>query len=134
MNRRWWLFGFAALAVACGGRAVETTNSGSAAQFQGVTACGKATCDSSEYCVYPPSGCVAILPDAGVCPPGTLLTAPIGSVGGACLSPELEPSCRRLSPGEGSFDCSGNDAGIECDNVSAPIPDRCGRICRTNCS
>ncbi|HEY4107312.1 MAG TPA: hypothetical protein VGM44_25615 [Polyangiaceae bacterium] len=96
-------------------------------------ACGEETCDSSQYCVYPAYGCIAITPDGGVCPPGTLLTAPNGSIGGACLSPEPEPACMSLSPGAGSFDCSGGDAGIECDSVNAPIPDRCGRICRSIC-
>jgi hypothetical protein len=133
MRHCWLTICLMGLALACGGKAAETVNGDPEPKAGDEFACGNAECSSSQLCVYPPYGCGAIVPEGGVCPAGSMLTAPNGSVGGACVSAQPMPSCMTLNPGEGSFDCSGGDAGIECDNVSAPIPERCGRICRADC-
>jgi hypothetical protein len=96
----------------------------------GELACGDASCQSSEICLYPPYGCIAIGPlDAGVCPAGWDYSDATAD----CVQPPPAPSCVRLTPGEGSFDCSGVDAAAGCDVANAPIPSDCSRICRSIC-
>ena len=96
----------------------------------GEFACGDALCAPSQICLYPPYGCVALkLPDSGVCPEGTEYL----DASGSCLPPPPPPSCVSPAPGEGSFDCSGQDAGASCTVVSAPIPSGCSHICRAIC-
>ena len=124
-----------ATVVACGGQA-STANPPSdadAADGQseaGTFACGQAVCSPSQICLYPPYGCVQLaLTDAGVCPDGTEYS----DASGGCLPPIPTPSC--VSPSSGDqFDCSGPDAGPDCDNAIAPIPSSCSRICRGICA
>jgi hypothetical protein len=97
----------------------------------GQLACGDARCQSSEICLYPPYGCIEVGPsEAGVCPAGS----DYSDAAAACVQLPPAPSCVRLTPGEGSFDCSGADAGVGCDVVNAPIPSDCSRICRSICA
>jgi hypothetical protein len=96
----------------------------------GELACGDARCQSSQICLYPPYGCIiAVSPDAGVCPAGSEYS----DAAAGCLDVPLAPSCVSLTPGQGSFDCSGADAGATCGTVNAPIPRGCSHVCRSIC-
>src|SRR5450432_4402799 len=97
----------------------------------GTLGCGDALCSPSEICLTPAYGCVAAAPlDAGVCPVGTEYS----DASGGCLQSPPPPSCVSPVPGTGSFDCSGGDAGANCEVVNAPIPSRCSRVCRAICA
>jgi hypothetical protein len=96
--------------------------------------CGSTTCAASEICLYPPCGCIAFtdpMTDAGDCPDGETYFDALGS----CFAPPQcqPPSCVSPAPGTGSFDCSEPDGGTGCSTVNAPIPERCGHICRSIC-
>jgi hypothetical protein len=112
-----------------GGQAGAPAGQGSQSDG-GEIACGDTRCQSSEICLYPPYGCISVGPsDADVCPAGWDYSDATAD----CVQPPPAPSCVRLTPGEGSFDCSGGDAGAGCGAVNAPIPSDCGRICRSIC-
>jgi hypothetical protein len=97
----------------------------------GAFACGDAMCDPSQICLYPAYGCIGMAPsEAGTCPAGTAYS----DASSACVAQRPSPSCVSLASGQGSFDCSGSDAGPSCGVVSAPIPGYCSRVCRSNCS
>ncbi len=94
-------------------------------------ACCDALCSPSQICLTPAYGCVAGPPsDAGVCPDGTEYS----DASGRCLQSSPPPSCVSPTPGTGSFDCSGGDAGANCDVVNAPIPSGCSHVCRSICA
>jgi hypothetical protein len=106
-------------------------NGDAALSDAGAFTCGDSLCDPSQICLYPAYGCVAELPpDAGVCPDG----AEYSDASGICAQTPPTPSCVSLSPGEGSFDCSGGVGGSSCSTVNAPIPGGCSRICRAICA
>jgi hypothetical protein len=74
-------------------------------------ACGDASCDSDQICLYPACGCAA---SSAPCAP---------------------PSCVSPPAGSGSYDCS--PGGVEtpaCSTVNVPIPSTCGRVCHDICS
>ena len=99
--------------------------------MDGGLGCGDALCSPSQICLTPAYGCVAQPPsDAGVCPDGTEYS----DASGRCLQSPPPPSCVSPTPGTGSFDCSGGDAGAKCDVVNAPIPSGCSRVCRAICA
>jgi hypothetical protein len=125
-----------ALAVACGGRSASSTDrapddadAADAESEAGTLACGDAICSPAQICLYPAYGCFQLAPiDAGVCPGGTQYS----DASGGCLPPVPTPWCVSPSPGD-AFDCSGPDAGPDCDNAVVPLPASCSRICRGNC-
>jgi hypothetical protein len=95
--------------------------------------CGNVTCAASEICLYPPCGCIQFTDpktDAGDCPDGEAYSDALG----ACFAPPhcQPPSCVSPAPGTGSFDCSEGDGGT-CGIIDAPIPERCGHVCRAIC-
>jgi hypothetical protein len=109
----------------------EAARDAASTDASGLT-CGDATCGPSQICLYPVYGCLGLaLPEAGICPDGTIYS---DASGGICVQPPLPPSCVSPASGAGSFDCSGQDAGATCRTVNAPIPSGCSRICRANCS
>jgi hypothetical protein len=113
-----------------GGRAGGTSGQGGQTDG-GDLACGDVRCQPSQICLYPAYGCVIVAsPDAGVCPGGS----EYADAAGACLDVPPAPSCVSPTPGQGSFDCSGADAGATCGTVNAPIPSGCSRICRSICA
>ena len=94
-------------------------------------ACGDALCSPSQICLTPAYGCVAGPPnDAGVCPEGTEYS----DASDRCLELPPPPSCVSPAPGAGSFDCSWGDAPPGCDEVTAPIPSTCSRMCQGTCA
>ena len=107
--------------VACGGTTTGSSSSddgGSAdanypesASDAGTLECGDAQCGADQICLYPGCGCVL---DSGPC------TAP--------------PSCVSAVDGNGSYDCSGADAGPACSIVNPPIPKSCSRVCQGLCA
>lgn len=52
----------------------------------GTITCGTGSCGPLEACVHPPRGGTCVMPDAGVCPPGT------SAVNGCCYPPD-DPRC-----------------------------------------
>jgi hypothetical protein len=127
----------AALAVAaCGGQSstvrapIGDADAADGQSEAGTFACGDAACSPSQICLYPAYGCIQLaLTDAGVCPNGTTYS----DASGGCLPPVRTPSCVSPSPGD-ALDCSGPDAGPDCDNAIVPIPANCSRICRAICA
>jgi hypothetical protein len=93
--------------------------------------CGDASCGPSQICLYPAYGCIRIaLPNSGICPNGWVSDPS----GGGCVQSPPTPSCVSPSPGQGSFDCSGQGADPTCGTVNAPVPSGCSRICRATCA
>jgi hypothetical protein len=126
------------LAVAsCGGQSTSSrsrahvdADAGDGQSEAGTFACGDAFCSPSQICLTPAYGCVvARLPDAGPCLDGSQYS----DASGSCLQYPPPPSCVYPAPTEGSFDCSGGDAGAACSTVNAPIPSSCSHICRAIC-
>jgi hypothetical protein len=131
MVRRRLAFGALACSVACGGTTIGAGDAKEAGPDIGDDeasadaggdadadadatdtawlSCGDAQCGPSQICLYPPCGCAR---EAGPCAP---------------------PSCASPPPGSISLDCSGEEAGAECDNVSVPVPSDCNRTCRSIC-
>jgi hypothetical protein len=124
--------------VACGGMANTASPAGDGGADANEAAspdgdafpCGNALCDWSQICLYPAYGCVALTTDAGTCPAGW----EYADASGACLQSPPTPSCVTPASGEGSFDCSAGDAGLDCSVVNAPIPSGCSRVCRAICA
>jgi hypothetical protein len=108
----------------------NVTDDAGAFADSGSFACGNEICNGSQICLYPPYGCLALLPrDGGECPEGSSQL----DGGTLCVPPPPTPSCVTPTPDLGELDCSGSGAASNCDLVSPPIPARCSGVCRAIC-
>jgi hypothetical protein len=98
----------------------------------GTFPCGDAECTSSQICLTPAYGCTAadlpVLPVPGVCTGGWEYS---DSGFGGCVP---SPSCVISGVPGGTYNCSGGDAGANCQVSDLPFPSYCSRYCSQTCS
>jgi hypothetical protein len=75
---------------------IQKDHDGACATNGGVS-CGQMTCGAAQACVHPSPGGTCMMPDGGVCPPGTTL-----SPNPPCCVPPDNPACVTIDAACGS--------------------------------